>query len=126
MLKYLFFFDESFHDRKITYNEDGLLNIYKANLLDSYIGVFFGFPIEQIVHVKMKLSEFEKKYKKLLQLGNDRELKGGTFDAGKFTYGLRSLGNNIFRFYKDFFNLVDEVKPYIFMSFVSDFVHNRP
>ena len=40
-----FYFDEAFHDQKIT-NIEGVLNSMTENALDNYIGVFLGLSEE--------------------------------------------------------------------------------
>ena len=39
---YHFYFDESFHDRKIVIDEEKINTLYDENDSDSYIGFFWG------------------------------------------------------------------------------------
>ena len=49
---YNFYFDETFHDRKITIDSDGNLNIFEEEKNDSYIGVFWGYTENKDLIVK--------------------------------------------------------------------------
>lgn len=40
MKSYTFYFDESFHDKKIRINENGQFTILREDVLDNYIGIF--------------------------------------------------------------------------------------
>lgn len=48
MKSYTFYFDESFHDKKIRINENGQFNILREDALDNYIGVFWGCPTSDL------------------------------------------------------------------------------
>lgn len=121
-MNYTFFFDESFHDRNINFNEDSeLLNIYTTgdHKIDSYVGVFFGFPTASLKEVERKVTDFEEKYKFHFNLTSEQELKSENIKSDHFQYGLRSFGKNIYRFYKEYFNLIEEIEPLIFIDTIS-------
>lgn len=121
-MNYTFFFDESFHDRNINFNEESeILNIYKtgSHQLDSYVGVFFGFPTDSLCEVERKLIEFEEKYKFHFNLAPEQEFKSINIKAKNFKFGLRSFEKNIFRFYKEYFELIESLKPLIFVDTIS-------
>lgn len=41
-MKYIFYFDESFHDRKIVISEQGTINTLRDDAIDDYVGAFGG------------------------------------------------------------------------------------
>ncbi len=47
MSNYIFYFDEAYHDRKISISEKGILNTQVPNALDNYVGVFWGEKISE-------------------------------------------------------------------------------
>ena len=69
-----FYFDEAFHDQKIT-NIEGVLNSMTENALDNYIGVFLGLSEELLKDAEIVFLEFEQKYRKVFSIHKDNELK---------------------------------------------------
>ena len=39
---YTFYFDESFHDRKLLVNDKGQINALREDAIENYVGVFWG------------------------------------------------------------------------------------
>lgn len=117
--KYTFFFDESFHDRSINRLSNGNLNITTPNSLESYIGVFCGFPTKDTDKISLKYLAFESKMKKVFNLSDLQELKTETFHRKNFHYGIQSMGKPVFQFYKEFFILLSEVQPIIYFDCIS-------
>ena len=63
MKSYTFYFDESFHDKKIRINENGQFNILREDALDNYIGVFWGCPTSDLVSNRKLVQKFENRQK---------------------------------------------------------------
>ena len=61
-MKYNFYFDETYHDRKITVSSSGVANIFLDDKNDNYIGVFWGIQRKQNDEVFAQFRELEKKY----------------------------------------------------------------
>jgi hypothetical protein len=97
---YHFYYDESFHDRKISNTLSGL-NIHDGSKSDSYIGTFFGFNFQSRNEIIKILEEFELKYKKMFGLSLSNELKGTTISAKFYKYGIASLNGYALNMYKD-------------------------
>ena len=87
--------------------------------LESYIGVFCGFPTEDIEKITLKYLAFESKMKKLFNLSDLQELKTETFHRKNFHFGIQSMGKPVFKFYKEFFTLLSEIKPIIYFDCIS-------
>lgn len=101
---YRFYFDESFHDRKIVLNKSGI-NTCTENNIDSYIGFFWGAKADVADKVIFKFEELDKRLKK--RLGLIGEFKATTFNKKNFRYGIRSFNNDCFTFYCELFDLLD-------------------
>ena len=102
-----FYFDEAFHDQKIT-NIEGVLNSMTENALDNYIGVFLGLSEELLKDAEIVFLEFEQKYRKVFSIHKDNELKSRQIKIKQYKYGLKSFNNDQFTFYLDYFNLIDK------------------
>jgi len=102
---YHFFYDESFHDRKISNMLSGL-NIHDESKSDSYIGAFFGFESKFNSAILKELETFELKYKSLFGLTSSNELKGTTISAKFYKYGIASLNVYALTMYQDLFKIL--------------------
>ena len=60
---YNFYFDETYHDKAITLS-DSKLNILADNILDDYIGFFWGAREDKIPEILELFSQFETEQKK--------------------------------------------------------------
>ncbi|MEG0165555.1 hypothetical protein [Anaerorhabdus sp.] len=115
-MHYNFYFDETFHDEKITIKSSGI-NTLNYDKNDSYIGVFWGFPNCKLFKIEKRLHEIEEKYKNIFQL--DGEFKSTTINKKYFTYGLHSFNKNTFNFYRDFFESLNQINPVIHVNSMS-------
>ncbi len=106
---YNFYFDETYHDRKITLNNNKL-NILAENVLDDYIGFFWGTRENNINYIFTKLSDFENKYRKLFTLPNEKELKCRNFNNTQFKFGIHSFDRLILDFYIELFDICNDQK----------------
>lgn len=98
--RYVFYYDESEHSRKINLNTINANNYY-----DNFISVIVGWKIEREKSVYEKYSIFEEKY-------NDRkskgELKSHILYQSQFKYGLASMNKSNVCFLNDFLSLIDD------------------
>ncbi len=114
-MKYSFYFDESFHDRKIK-NNNGKVNIHVENSSDSYVAVFVGGSNEKVHNLKIHFAEFEKRANKIFQI--EEEIKATTIAKKNFKYGIKSFNKNTLSIYKDFFDIFDN-DTYIYVNICS-------
>ena len=101
-MDYSLFFDETFHDRKITINPKGIINTMTDNKNDAYIGLFWGCEKYRLPGAVEKLEAVENKYINrfgLIQI----EFKSTNISRKHFNNGVRSFVPNTFDFYYDFF-----------------------
>ena len=116
-MHYNFFFDETFHDRKITIKPTGVINTFTENKNDSYIGVFWGYENTRRAGIVRKLHALEAKYKK--RYGLSEEFKSTNIGKKNFNYGIHSLNPDARDFYRDFFTLLETISPIIHVNVVS-------
>lgn len=102
---YYFFYDESFHDRKITF-KNGDVNIFSKNLSDIFVGAFIGIKESQINIFENDYIKFENKYKKIFGIDIEEELKSTIIKKKNFRFGFNNLNTNAIKFYTDFFELM--------------------
>jgi len=107
-MKYVFYFDESFHDRKITIYENGHINTLQEEALDDYIGVFWGCERKLLDEYIIQLIDFESKYRNIFGLSKNKELKSEIIKKKNYTYGIRSFNKNALDFYTDLFQMLSK------------------
>lgn len=98
----IFYYDETFHDRKITQDKNGILNGYSKNSNDSFIYALIGF--DESSNLIDKYSELESRIKEDLQL--DKELKSTRFNKDNFEFGLKSMKRQCKNLYYEFLPLL--------------------
>ena len=101
MTEYAFYYDETEHSRKISYQ-----TISASNYYDNFITVIVGWDKEREPVLKAKYEAFESKY-------SDRknakgELKSTTLQKRKFQYGIASQDNYNIQFLHDFLSFFDK------------------
>lgn len=116
-MHYIFYFDETYHDQKITIKANGEINTFTEHKNDSYIGVFWGIENTKQSSVTKKLFALEDKY--TLRYGITTEFKSTNIARKNFNFGLRSFNRNAFDFYHDLFKLLEQIKPIIHVNTVS-------
>lgn len=107
-MDYNFYFDESFHDRKIVSNPDGTLNVLKDNSMDSYVGVFWGCHQNKLRPIISALEGFEDRYRKVFTLKDEAELKSSVIKQKNYAYGVHSFSKEALSFYSDLFQILDD------------------
>lgn len=118
-MEYVFYFDESFHDRKITLSEKGIFNVLEDNALDNYIGVFWGCK-QKTLHRNIRLiNDFEVEQRKLFGLNNEIELKSTIIGKRNFEYGISSFNKKTTCFYRSLFTLFDSINPIVQITAIS-------
>lgn len=117
--KYFLYYDEAFHDRKIT-AKDGELNIEDEGLSDTFVTAVVGTYEHKVPEFEQKYYEFESMAKTLLGLDSANEFKGTTIKKKSFRFGIRSMDKNAFKIYNAFFDLITD-DLIIQMSFLNKF-----
>ncbi|MGX7632627.1 hypothetical protein ACWOMK_28125 [Bacillus thuringiensis] len=107
MTIYNFYFDESSHDRAITYKDTGL-NIYKGAQNDLFLGVFWGFKQEKEQAYQEQYLYIENQFKQIYELKKDQEFKGTTISKKNFKFGFRSFNPNTLKVYTKLFEFIDD------------------
>ncbi|MFC6463695.1 hypothetical protein ACFP65_01570 [Marinilactibacillus sp. GCM10026970] len=107
--KYHFYYDEAFHDRKLTENKKikGELNIENDEQADNFISVAIGFKEHQVDHYLKNYLAFEERTKSLLGIQFEKEFKGTTIKKKNFKYGIHSFNKDAITIYTDFFDIID-------------------
>ena len=102
MEHYNFYFDETYHTRKITYR-NGKLNL--DNDKDFYVGCYIG--AKDWEPLQNQLLSFETRQKQKLGISPDKELKSTSLiNSNKITYGLHSLNSYAIDFYTELFEIL--------------------
>lgn len=102
-MRYFFYFDEAFHDRKIVISDQGTINTLRNDTIDDYVGVFWGYGRKHINEYVPQLTNFECRYRKVFGLKEAQELKSEIIGKKNYQYGLRSFNKNAQAFYTDLF-----------------------
>lgn len=118
-MNYVFYFDETFHEEKITIKPNGTINALLEDKNNCYVGVFWGCKQEKLPEVIEPLIDLEKKYKKAFTLSDTKEFKSTTFSPKNFKYGICSFSQLILKYYEDLFQLLLKVNPIIQINIVS-------
>ena len=119
MKSYTFYFDESFHDKKLRINEHGQFNILREDALDNYIGIFWGCPTSELASNRKFIQKFEDRQKVQYGLTEEQEFKSTVIAKKNFKYGIRSFNKVTMTFYKELFELIDILNPVIQVNMVS-------
>lgn len=99
-MKYVFFYDETEHSRKINYK-----TVTANNYCDNFTTVIVGWKAEENDCVSDRYLAFESKY---AYRKKDGELKSQTMKTKDFSLGFASLNNHTIEFYEDLVSLFDE------------------
>ena len=99
-MKYIFFYDETEHSRKINYE-----TVTANNYYDNFITGIVGWKAEEDECISDRYLAFESKY---AYRKKDGELKSQTMKAKDFRLGFASLNNHTIEFYENLVSLFDE------------------
>lgn len=99
-MKYVFFYDETEHSRKINYQ-----TVAASNYCDNFITGIVGWKAEENERISNRYLAFESKYD---YRKKDGELKSQTMKTKDFRLGFASLNNHTIEFYEDLVSLFDE------------------
>ncbi len=99
-MKYVFFYDETEHSRKINYE-----TVTAPNYRDNFITGIVGWKEEENEYVSDRYLAFESKYG---YRKKDGELKSITMKTKDFMLGFASLNKHTLEFYEDLISLFDE------------------
>lgn len=99
-MKYVFFYDETEHSRKINYQ-----TVTANNYCDNFITGIVGWKAEEIECISDRYLAFESKY---AYRKKDGELKSQTMRTKDFSLGFASLNNHTIEFYEDLVSMFDE------------------
>ena len=99
-MKYVFFYDETEHSRKINYQ-----TVTANNYCDNFITGIVGWKAEENECISDRYLAFESKYD---YRKKDGELKSQTMKTKDFRLGFASLNNHTIEFYEDLVSLFDE------------------
>ena len=99
-MKYIFFYDETEHSRKINYE-----TVTANNYYDNFITGIVGWKPEDDECISDRYLAFESKYD---YRKKDGELKSQTMKVKDFRLGFASLNNHTIELYEDLVSLFDE------------------
>ena len=99
-MKYVFFYDETEHSRKINYK-----TVTANNYCDNFMTGIVVWKAEENDCVSDRYLDFESKYD---YRKKDGELKSQTMKTKDFSIGFASLNNHTIEFYEDLVSLFDE------------------
>lgn len=116
-MHYNFYFDETFHDRKITVKPSGVINTFTENKNDSYLDVFWGLDNTRSSTSTKKLHTLEHKYRD--KFGLEGEFKSTNISKKNFTYGIRSFNKDTMEYYRDLFSVLEQLSPIIHVNALS-------
>ena len=119
MESYVFYFDESYHDRKIRINDKGKFNVLREDALENYIGVFWGCPRSELNSNRKLIERFENEQRKHYKLGDKQELKSTVISKKNFIYGVHSFNKDTLKFYQDLFRMLEVINPVIQVNMIS-------
>lgn len=108
MSKYFFFYDESEHSRKLSYE-----TINADNFKPDFVVAMIGFRTESLDNLKSQFMELEAKYKEFYCV---KELKSEIIKEKKFRFGLKTLKKNDLNFINDIFTFISNNDIKIFIS----------
>lgn len=104
---YTFYFDESYHDRRISL-KDNKLNIFHQEASDSFTYCFIGFDSSNEKKLENQFLEVENKLRAKFDYPDEKELKGKNISKKFYKRGVSSLRNELVDFYSGIFNTLSE------------------
>lgn len=99
----VFFFDESFHSRKINKK-----TIEDKEFFDNYVMTGIGCLKRDLHKNEILYAQFEEKFKKLFSINENDELKSKIVKKKQYKYGIKSFNKRSLELYKDFWKLMNQ------------------
>lgn len=99
----IFFFDESFHSRKINKQ-----TIEDKGFFDNYVMTGIGCLRKDLYKNEILYKQFEEKYKEKFSIKENDELKSKIVKKEQYKYGIKSFNKNSLELYKDFWELMNQ------------------
>lgn len=99
----VFFFDESFHSRKINKK-----TIENKEFFDNYVITGIGCLKKDLHKNEILYGQFEEKFKKLFSITENVELKSKIVKKEQYQYGIKSFNKNSLELYKEFWELMNQ------------------
>ena len=98
----VFFFDESFHSRKINKK-----TVEDENFFDNYVMTGIGCLRKDLHKYESVYREFEEKFKKEFSINEHDELKSKIVKKEQYRYGIKSFNKKSLEFYKAYWKLMN-------------------
>ena len=114
---YEFYYDEIYHDRKLTNKE--LTNFFLEQSSDYFCFMFIGDNIINNHKLANLFENIELKYKSKLSIPNDKEFKSTTFGIKYYKDGLHSFNKDCLSFYEEIVDLCLCVSPKLLFGALS-------
>lgn len=99
----VFFFDESFHSRKINKQ-----TIEDKGFFDNYVMTGIGCLRKDLHKNEILYKQFEEKHKEKFSIKENDELKSKIVKKDQYKYGIKSFNKKSLELYKDFWELMNE------------------
>lgn len=99
----VFFFDESFHSRKINKK-----TIEDKEFFDNYVMTGIGCLKRDLHKNEILYAQFEERLKKLFSINENDELKSKIVKKEQYKYGIKSFNKKSLELYKDFWELMNQ------------------
>ena len=99
----VFFFDESFHSRKINNK-----TIEDKEFFDNYVMTGIGCLKRDLHKNEILYAQFEERFKKLFSINENDELKSNIVKKEQYKYGIKSFNKKSLELYKDFWKLMNK------------------
>lgn len=99
----VFFFDESFHSRKINKQ-----TIEDKGFFDNYVMTGIGCLRKDLYKNENLYKQFEEKHKEKFSIKENDELKSKIVKKDQYKYGIKSFNKKSLELYKDFWELMNQ------------------
>ena len=99
----VFFFDESFHSRKINKQ-----TIEDKEFFDNYVMTGIGCLRKDLYENEILYKQFEEKFKEKFSINENDELKSKIVKKEQYKYGIKSFNKKSLELYKDFWKLMNQ------------------
>ena len=119
MVKHTFFYDESEHSRKISYD-----TVRDKNFEPNFVVAIVGCQTDSLEELESKYIELERAYKKFYSVD---ELKNNIIKVKKYKYGLNSFKKNDLNLITEVFSFINDndFKVYISVNNKIEFIVNQ-